>query len=204
MSTPEAALRARNLRTLALLASLFLLPLVLAFFTYYGSSWRPAGSVNHGVLIQPPRLLPPARLASETAGANAPAADAATLFRNQWSLVYVGDGACGAACRDTLYTMRQTRLALNNDMTRVARVFLVTAHCCAREFLAQQHAGLLVLDAQGPAAAPLLQQFPAAEREHTLFVVDPLGNLMMSYDARHNPRGLLEDLKKLLRLSHIG
>jgi len=27
---------------------------------------------------------------------------------------------------------------------------------------------------------------------------------MMSYDARQNPRGLLEDLKKLLRLSHIG
>jgi hypothetical protein len=35
-------------------------------------------------------------------------------------------------------------------------------------------------------------------------VVDPLGNLMMSYDAAKNPRGLLEDLKKLLRLSQIG
>jgi len=27
---------------------------------------------------------------------------------------------------------------------------------------------------------------------------------MMSYDARSNPHGLLEDLRKLLRLSHIG
>jgi hypothetical protein len=27
---------------------------------------------------------------------------------------------------------------------------------------------------------------------------------MMSYDARQNPKGLLEDLRKLLRLSHIG
>jgi hypothetical protein len=62
----------------------------------------------------------------------------------------------------------------------------------------------VVLDAQGAPAAPLLQQFPSQQREHTLFVVDPLGNLMMSYDARQNPRGLLEDLKKLLRLSHIG
>jgi hypothetical protein len=35
-------------------------------------------------------------------------------------------------------------------------------------------------------------------------VVDPLGNLMMSYDARNDPHGLLEDLRKLLRLSHIG
>jgi hypothetical protein len=200
MSEPGAALRARNLRTLALLAALFLLPLLLAFFTYYGSSWRPAGSVNHGVLIQPPRPLPALKLVPGTPAAPVPAAG---LFRGQWSLVYVGDGACEAACRATLYVMRQTRLALNNDMTRVARVFLVTAHCCAPE-LAQEHAGLVVLNAQDAAAAPLLQQFPLLQREHTLFVVDPLGNLMMSYDARQNPRGLLEDLKKLLRLSHIG
>lgn len=203
MSTDEAALRVRNLRTLALLAALFLLPLVLAFCTYYGSSWRPAGSVNHGVLIRPPRPLPALNLAPELPGTNAPAA-AAGVLRDKWSLVYVGDGECGAPCREALYTMRQTRLALNTDMTRVARVFLVTEHCCAREFLAQQHAGLVVLNAQDPAAAALLQQFPAAQREHTLFVVDPNGNLMMSYDARQNPRGLLEDLKKLLRLSHIG
>ena len=61
-----------------------------------------------------------------------------------------------------------------------------------------------MLDARGAAAAALLAQFPASERAHTLFVVDPLGNLMMSYDARQNSRGLLEDLQKLLRLSHIG
>ena len=100
--------------------------------------------------------------------------------------------------------MRQTRLSLNNDMTRVARVFLGTGDCCAREFLAHEHAGLVVLDATGAGAQGLLAQFPPGERAHTLFVVDPLGNLMMSYDARANPRGLLEDLKKLLRLSHIG
>jgi hypothetical protein len=62
----------------------------------------------------------------------------------------------------------------------------------------------VVLDAQGAAAAALLAQFPDGQRAHTLFVVDPLGNLMMSYDARQNSRGLLEDLQKLLRLSHIG
>jgi hypothetical protein len=100
--------------------------------------------------------------------------------------------------------MRQTRLALNNDMTRVARVFLVTGACCDRPFLGSEHAGLLVLDAGGAAAQPLLAQFPTENREHTLFIVDPLGNLMESYDARANPRGLLEDLKKLLALSHIG
>ena len=118
--------------------------------------------------------------------------------------MYVGAGGCDAACRQALYVMRQTRLALNNDMTRVARVFLVSSGCCAGDFLAREHAGLLVLDAHGAGSAALLGEFPEAEREHTLFVVDPLGNLMMSYDARCDPHGLLEDLRKLLRLSHIG
>jgi cytochrome oxidase Cu insertion factor (SCO1/SenC/PrrC family) len=201
MSTTEPALRARNLRTLALLAALFVVPLALAFFTYYGTSWRPLARVNHGELIVPARALPPGALPQVLP---APPAARAAPFRDKWSLVYLGDGACLDACRQALYVMRQTRLSLNTDMTRVARVFLATGNCCAREFLEHEHAGLVVLDAATPAAQPLLAQFPAVAREHTLFVVDPLGNLMMSYDARENPRGLLEDLKKLLRLSHIG
>jgi hypothetical protein len=180
-------LRARNLRTLGALAALFLLPLAVAFFAYYGTSWRPAGRVNHGVLITPVRALP-----------------ARSEFRGHWSLVYVGDGACDADCRRTLYVMRQTRLGLNNDMTRVERVFLVTANCCAREFLGHEHPGLKVLEASGAPDAALLQEFPAEGRAYSLYIVDPLGNLMMSYDARQNPHGLLEDLKKLLRLSQIG
>jgi hypothetical protein len=119
--------------------------------------------------------------------------------------VYVGDGACDASCRYALYVMRQTRLSLNADMTRVERVFLVTGGCCSRELLTQEHAaGLIVVDAGGAGGERLLGEFPAADREHTLFIVDPLGNLMMSYDARTSPSGLREDLKRLLRLSHIG
>jgi len=36
------------------------------------------------------------------------------------------------------------------------------------------------------------------------YLVDPLGNLMMSYPADAAPKGMLKDLKRLLRLSHIG
>jgi cytochrome oxidase Cu insertion factor (SCO1/SenC/PrrC family) len=198
----DPGLRARNLRTLALLASLFLVPLALAFCTYYGSAWRPGRTVNHGVLITPARPLPATALAP-VADASAAAAPA-ELLRGQWSLVYVGSGACDAQCRQALFVMRSARLALNSDMGRVAQVFLVVGECCAAN-LAQQYPGVHLLDARGgDAAAALLREFPEDERAHTLFVVDPLGNLMMRYDARENSRGLLEDLQKLLRLSHIG
>ena len=38
----------------------------------------------------------------------------------------------------------------------------------------------------------------------SLYIVDPLGNLMMRHDAAHTSKDLLTDLKKLLKLSHIG
>jgi hypothetical protein len=210
MTTATTGLRARNLRTLAALAALFLLPLLIAFWMYYATDWRPVRRVNHGVLISPVRPLPDVHLPRvslpepSTSKMRGGGSGSATLFRQQWSLVYIGSGSCTESCRRALYVMRQTRLSLNNDMTRVDRVFLTTGDCCAREFLAREHAGLIVLDATGAEGSRLLREFPAAGRERSLFIVDPLGNLMMSYDAGQNPQGLLQDVQKLLRLSHIG
>ncbi|HVW69274.1 MAG TPA: hypothetical protein VHB68_09880 [Steroidobacteraceae bacterium] len=211
MSTPaqERELRARNFRTLGILAGLFFLPLLLSFYMYYGTDWRPAKRVNHGTLISPARPLPEIHLPqvsladSDTTPAAADPTSAHQL-RKEWSIVYIGAGNCDEPCRQALYVMRQTRLSLANDMSRVDRVFLTTGNCCARDFLLHEHPGLVVLDATGADGTRLLQEFPAEGRPYSLFIVDPLGNLMMSYDSRQNPKGLLEDLKKLLRLSHIG
>jgi hypothetical protein len=200
VSDTPGQLRARNLRTLALLAALFLVPLLIAFCTYYGSSWRPARTVNHGLLISPPRSLPQLDLPQVLPAGAAPTAS----WRTQWSLVYLGAGACDAACEQALFVMASARAALNAEVGRVRMVFLATHGCCAGARLAQAYPALRVYDASAPQAAALLTNFPLPQREHTLFVVDPLGNLMMSYDARENSRGLLEDLQKLLRLSHIG
>jgi len=207
MSTSAGDLRARNLRTLGALAALFFLPLLASFWLYYGTGWRPAGHVNHGQLISPARPLPDVTLPrvplsaadpKELSGLNS------ALFHGKWTLVYIGDGRCDSSCRQSLYVMRQTRLALGAEMTRIARVFLVSGNCCAKEYLAREQAGIAAFDAGGAQGARLLSEFPATDRPDSLFVVDPLGNLMMRYDVRRNPGGLLIDLKKLLGLSQIG
>lgn len=206
-ATREQQLRRRNLRTLAALAALFFLPLVASSWLYYGTGWRPAGRVNRGELIQPPRPLPRVELPRIALGgdtAGTPASPHPTLFRGTWTLVYIGDGSCDPSCREALYVMRQTLLALGPDVTRLARVFLVTGNCCAKDYLAHEQAGMTVLDATGTASAPLLNRFPPGNRAHSLFIVDPLGNLMMRYDVHRDPRGLLVDLKRLLELSQIG
>jgi hypothetical protein len=191
---------------LAVLAGLFLLPLLFAFYMYYATDWRPVKRVNHGTLISPARPLPAVHLPRVSIGDSdaSTARDSDEPLHKKWSLVYTGAGNCDEPCRQALYVMRQTRLSLNNEMSRVERIFLTTGNCCAKEFLAHEHPGLIVLDASGSEGERLLHEFPADGRPYSLFVVDPLGNLMMSYDARQNPKGLLEDLQKLLRLSHIG
>ena len=200
MNAAENDLRARNLRMLATLAGLFVLPLAIAFWMYYATDWRPAHRVNHGELITPARPLP----ATHLKAALGPDSASGELFHGKWSLVYIGDGQCNDHCRASLYVMRQIRLSLNNDMKRVERIFLVTENCCAREFLANEHRGLLVLNAGESSADALLSVFPAENRSESVYIVDPLGNLMMRFDVRQNPQGLLTDLKKLLSLSHVG
>jgi hypothetical protein len=186
-----------------IVVALFFAPLALAFLLYYGgSSWRPSGSTNHGELISPPRPLPSVALPTPD-GTSLPAA----TWRGKWTLLYVGDGRCDGRCRAALTLMRQTRLALNKDMTRVQRVFLATGNCCDRAYLDAEHRGLAVALADNDVGATLLAAFPDAQPgiEGFIYVIDPLGNLMMRHLPEPPPaEGLLEDLRKLLKLSHIG
>jgi hypothetical protein len=131
MSTTPDDLRARNLRMLGMLAALFLVPLMLAFYMYYATDWRPVKRVNHGTLISPVRPLPTVKLehvalSAPDANAPPPAPEAPKLLRDKWSIVYIGAGNCDEPCRQALYVMRQTRLSLNNEMSRLDRRLLRT------------------------------------------------------------------------------
>jgi hypothetical protein len=190
--------RASGRRTLLIVAALFFVPVAVAFALYYGKLWHPANSASKGELIDPARPLLVAGLRHPDGTPAGP-----EVLSGKWTLIYIGDGRCDDACRGALVFGRQSRLALNNEMTRVQRVLLATANCCDNEYLAREQPGLIALDASTKDASALLAQFPEA-REHSLFIVDPLGNLMMRHDASHTTQDLLSDLKKLLKLSHIG
>jgi hypothetical protein len=58
----------------------------------------------------------------------------------------------------------------------------------------------------GEAAArdAFLGLLPAGDHANDLFISDPLGNIVLRFDVRSEPRGLMDDLKKLLKLSSIG
>jgi len=217
---PPAPRQAGNpRRVLIALALLFFAPVAVAFILYYGIGWSPGGRVNHGELVEPPVPLPELALpqadgprpggpdAASGTGAE-PAVTSPSFLKGKWTLLYLGDGACSAGCRADLYNTRQVRAALGADRERVQRVFLAEGACCDLDWLHAQQPDLITVQAGG-AAAPLTailehagqSPAPAADR---VYLIDPLGNLMMSYAADARPKGMLEDLKKLLRLSHVG
>lgn len=197
-----AAPPARSRKQIWILVGAFFAPLALAFLLYYGVGVRPHGTTNKGDLIHPPVTLPEVELpgtANQTFAADA--------LRGKWSMIYIGDGACDDRCRQALTLMRQTRLALGDDMNRVQRVFLVSGNCCDQAYLDREHDGVLLGRIDNSAGQALLETFPDTARAPALgriYLVDPLGNLMMKYESDAPQKGLLEDLKKLLKLSHIG
>jgi hypothetical protein len=202
---PQEPQERRSRSQVWILLGVFFAPLVIAFLLYYGlDGWRPGGSTNHGELVQPPTPLPELSLATPDGNSLAP-----TALRGKWTLVYIGGGECDSRCREALTLMRQTRFALNDDLTRVQRVFLATERCCDGPYLSEHHAGLLIArldDGNGAQMKAAFQRATATpvEQAGRIYIVDPLGNLMMSYAPDAEPKGLLIDLKKLLKLSHIG
>jgi len=189
-----------------ILITVFFAPLLLAFILYYGVGVRPSGSTNKGDLIHPPVPLPEIALPNAASGATDQYLPA-NMLRGKWTMLFIGDGACDPRCREALTLMRQTRLALNDDVTRVQRLFLITENCCDSNYLETEHRGLLLGRINSPEGKTLLETFPdgaAAAQGGRIYLVDPLGNLMMKYEPNAPKKAVLEDLKKLLKLSHIG
>lgn len=197
---PPVVLRRRA--QLVMIALLFLGPLALSFWAYYGVEYRPQRRTNHGELITPARPLPDAILATATGATTTTAA----LLRGHWSLVAIAEGSCEHRCRDALGASGTARLALGGDVRRVERVLLVAAACCEPAVPADPELALAWLG--GADGQRLLEQFPGEPAEGgragRIYVVDPLGNLLMRYPAGEAGQGMLRDLEHLLKLSHIG
>ncbi len=202
-------------RKLLLILACFAVPLILAIvwlqvLRVQGSTY---GDTSRGELIVPARPFEPFTLSTtddQSWGLDE--------LRGAWTLMYLADGECEDACQQSLYHMRQVRLALNHRMDRVRRAVLPDVDTPLDTTLVAEHPGLLVLDADPAQHADFVAQVRDAESAmHAargqageapefsgIYLVDPNGNLMMRFDEDLDPRYMLKDLKHLLKVSRIG
>lgn len=190
---------------LVLLFALFLLPVSVAWMFYLGIfefSHEPGEGKNQGELIHPARPLEGLSLAGE----NAEKIDL-NHFLGKWTMIqFIGD-QCVEDCKKNVYLMRQIYVALGKDAHRVQRVLITQEPDVVAPYLAD-NPGIQVFSLTSESNL-LLNLIPdynhsdIASISNRLYIVDPLGNLMMRYPYQTDASGVLKDLRHLLKATWI-
>ncbi|HWZ72873.1 MAG TPA: cytochrome C oxidase subunit I [Casimicrobiaceae bacterium] len=186
-------LKTRGRRTLLMLALVCAAPVVASYVAYYW--FRPPGQVNYGELVE-------ARPVQEIVG-TLPDGGKFRLsdYRGRWLLLAVDAGPCEDECQRKLYATRQARTIQGREQDRVVRMWLqaTDAPALAPQFLAQ-HPGLIVARVDPAQWAAL----PGVTGPRNIYLIDPLGNIVLRYPADPDIKRMAKDLERLLRASRIG
>ena len=197
----------RQRSILILLFAVFALPPLLSWFLFnYTDLGRESDTGGHGTLVVPPRPVPDWPLVDITHKSGVE-----RRLHGKWTLVYPLRGQCRETCLGNLYKMRQLRLATGKNAQRIQRVVLVVDND-RRALTTDQllhYPGQLVLFPENTGSGSLESLFKIGADDRPfahgrLYLIDPLGNLMMSYAAETTPKGIIKDLTRLLKYSRIG
>ena len=144
------------------------------YFAQNSDGW---GTTNNGTFIEPP--VNTEQLGWQVEGDT----------RHWWLWVVSED--CQQDCQGTVKNMQALQILLNREMDRVRRGYT------------DGNPGPLDWTSNFPALARIAVQDVNAI-EAGVYIVDPHGNLVLHYTMDINPKLVLQDLKKLLKVSHIG
>lgn len=173
-------------------------PMIFSYLTYYVI--KPETRTNYGALLDP-RAYPIPQLALQTLDGKA--ADL-QQFKGKWIFLQVDSASCDKACKDKLFYMRQIRLTQGKEKERVERVWLITDRAPLETVLMREYDGTHLLRAQSEALRAWLPTESDTKIEDHLYMIDPLGNLMMRFPKQGDPNKIKKDIIKLLRASRIG
>jgi len=194
---PTPAQRRRQRLKLLAILLVCAAPVIASYLAYY--VMPPLGRTNFGDLVEPQRPVPDLRLSAPDG-----AAFKFESLRGRWVLLQFDSGQCDAACLDKLYALRQQRTMTGKDRERIERVWLIGDAAALPAALAQDYAGTIALRAD-PAELGAVFPVEAGRRlQDYLYVIDPLGNLMMRFPATGEPARIRKDLGRLLKASRVG
>ena len=191
MDLSEKSQTNRSNLTLWLILAICVLPIAASTVLYF--SWTPKQFVNHGELLEP---VPLAQVSLSRADGSR---FAFNELDGQWAFVSVDDAACDENCLRKLYLMRQIRLTQGKNTDRIERVWLVRDGKQPASQTLRDYAGMRTI-LLSPRES--LSLFPADHsRQEYIYLIDPIGNLMMRFPRDVDPSRMKKDIAKLLRVS---
>ncbi|MEC7886192.1 MAG: hypothetical protein VX544_05375 [Pseudomonadota bacterium] len=183
---------------LVLIILSFLGPLILATVMYkYSNHFSIAGPKTHG------NLLSPALQINDFLKDN----NEKVLEQRKWVFLYVIKGVeCKTSCKEKLHTMNQVRMTLGKNRGRVINILASyfddnsdTDNIYKKQGLIEKELNEKYSDFY----CIKINNIKKNLKEHTLYLIDPLGNIFMHYDD-FDAKGLQKDIKKVLKASRIG
>lgn len=186
-----------------------LAPVVLALLAYYvpALGLRPDGNTNYGQLITPQRSLP----AAQTLGLKTLDGQPFDMqsLKGKWVLLSADQGACPETCVTKLFILRNSHASQGKNVERLTRVWLVTDDAPISEQILEAYKGTIVLRADLAKLAGYLTpgtnaQGAAAALAKPMWIIDPIGNLMLEFPENSDPVSVRKDISKLIYNSRIG
>lgn len=180
---------------LLLLGLVITAPVAAAYLLYFFGP--PVDkTVNYGELIEP-RKLPDLPL---TLAGGEPFR--LSQLHGKWVMLQVDAGACSEACLKKLYAMRQVRKTQGQEMRRIERVWLIDDGAAPGPQAVADHEGTWFVTGGAAELARALPA-PAAARDH-IYLIDPLGNVMLRFPRDADPSRMVKDIGRLLKVSRVG
>ena len=173
-------------------------PMIASYFTYYVI--KPEGRTNYGALLDPRHYPIPAMASTQLDGKPAKLED----YKGKWIMLKVGPSECAQACQDQLFAMRQLRTMQGKEASRIERVWLITDNEPLETVLLRVNDGTRMLRAPQDVVQKWLPVEQGGQISDHIYLIDPLGNLMMRFPKDPDPSRVKKDLGKVLKASAIG
>jgi hypothetical protein len=181
-------------------------PMIASYFTFYVI--KPEKRNNYGAFIDARTHPIPAALHTTTLDGKPVALE---QFQGKWVMLMAAPGDCPEACRKQLFAMRQLRTMQGKEMDRVERVWLITDRQPLDTLVIREYDGTHMLRADPQAIAGWLPVDAGTDVTDHIYMIDPLGHLMMAFPKDPKPaqthehmKKVYKDINKLLKASSIG
>lgn len=184
--------RWRGRLQLILILAIVIGPMILATAMYQWRFWVPDTRTYHGELIG--------------TGTNLTDLGVVADKDKRWQLLVTAPSSCNTDCKQLVYLARQINIGLNREAARATHAIAVSQPLQADydALLKREFPQLSRYSLEPQAYAATLSKTAAKPEAPQLWIVDPLGNLVLRYTTGTSGKSVLKDLILLLKISRIG
>lgn len=188
----------RNPYTIWFVVLTFVAPVVLAYVMFFFGSVD--SFTNKGEILNPVVDISALKLNDEN---DTPIPIKTLTYK--WRLISFIGSDCDKACNARLYDSRQIHKSLGKDQHRVLRmiVHLQAPSDELKMLIKNDYPDALIVYGDEKVISVALGETAKIE-QNEIYIMDPMGNIMMRFTQEQPNKDFHKDLKKLLKASQIG